>query len=80
MKYCSFCGKIDKEVSTLIVGPSVQICDECVLICVGIVAKKYPAYRYHVIGELDKARDAALAAEITQSKGESTKPGGEEGK
>ena len=27
---CSFCGKSENEVKTLIAGPSVYICDECV--------------------------------------------------
>jgi ATP-dependent Clp protease ATP-binding subunit ClpX len=27
---CSFCGKSENEVKTLIAGPSVFICDECV--------------------------------------------------
>ena len=30
---CSFCGKSDKEVSRLIGGPGVHICDACVGIC-----------------------------------------------
>jgi len=31
--YCSFCGRSQDEVKTLIAGPSVFICDECVAIC-----------------------------------------------
>jgi len=27
---CSFCGKRDEEVSKLVAGPRVYICDECV--------------------------------------------------
>jgi hypothetical protein len=30
---CSFCGKKQEEVSRLISGPNVQICNECVEIC-----------------------------------------------
>jgi ClpX C4-type zinc finger len=30
---CSFCGKSDKEVTRLIGGPGVYICDACVAIC-----------------------------------------------
>jgi ClpX C4-type zinc finger len=30
---CSFCGKSDKEVTRLIGGPGVYICDACVGIC-----------------------------------------------
>jgi ATP-dependent protease Clp ATPase subunit len=31
--YCSFCGKSQRDVRTLIVGPKVFICSECVAIC-----------------------------------------------
>jgi hypothetical protein len=31
---CSFCGKKQNEVEMLIAGPSVYICNECVLLCV----------------------------------------------
>ena len=30
---CSFCGKTDSEVSKLIAGPAVHICDACVGVC-----------------------------------------------
>lgn len=38
--YCSFCGKAAHEVITLIAGPTVFICDECVDVCIPIVAQK----------------------------------------
>ena len=34
--YCSFCGKSQHEVTKLVAGPAVFICDECVDICVDI--------------------------------------------
>ena len=34
---CSFCGKIQSDVGTLIAGPGVYICDECVDICRSII-------------------------------------------
>lgn len=37
---CSFCGKAQTEVKTLVAGPGVFICDECVQLCQGIIAKK----------------------------------------
>ena len=37
---CSFCGKAQTEVKTLIAGPGVFICDECVQLCQLIIAKK----------------------------------------
>lgn len=35
--YCSFCGKSQHEVKKLIAGPTVFICDECVILCVDII-------------------------------------------
>src|SRR5882757_10032224 len=38
--YCSFCGKSQHDVSKLIAGPTVFICDECVDICSDIIDEK----------------------------------------
>ena len=37
---CSFCGKAQTEVKTLVAGPGVFICDECVRLCRPIIEKK----------------------------------------
>lgn len=37
--YCSFCGKSQHEVKKLIAGPTVFICDECVVLCLDIVVE-----------------------------------------
>ena len=37
---CSFCGKAQTEVKTLVSGPGVFICDECVQLCQAIIDKK----------------------------------------
>ncbi|HAN32225.1 MAG TPA: ATP-dependent Clp protease ATP-binding subunit ClpX [Myxococcales bacterium] len=37
---CSFCGKTQKEVTKLIAGPSVYICDECISLCNDIIAEE----------------------------------------
>jgi hypothetical protein len=43
---CSFCGKSQMEVKTLVAGPGVFICDECVQLCQAIIDKKQqPATR-----------------------------------
>lgn len=43
---CSFCGKAQTEVRTLVAGPGVFICDECVHLCVRIIKKeRKPATR-----------------------------------
>src|SRR5690242_4082901 len=36
---CSFCNKSQRSVRKLVAGPNVQICDECIDICVDIVAE-----------------------------------------
>ena len=35
---CSFCNKRQAAVRKLIAGPTVHICDECVAVCVNIIA------------------------------------------
>ncbi len=37
---CSFCGKSRAEVKKLIAGPGVYICDACVAVCQGVLAKE----------------------------------------
>jgi len=37
---CSFCGKSQDEVSSLIAGPSVYVCDECVSLLEPIISEK----------------------------------------
>ena len=39
---CSFCGKPRSMVSKLIMGPDVNICDECVRNCVEILGESSP--------------------------------------
>ena len=34
---CSFCGKAQSEVKTLVAGPGVFICDECVQLCEAVI-------------------------------------------
>jgi len=36
-KYCSFCGKPQNEVKTLIEGPAIYICNICVRLCQDIL-------------------------------------------
>lgn len=38
--YCSFCGKSEHQVKTLIEGRGSFICDECVEVAMGIVIEK----------------------------------------
>jgi len=38
--YCSFCGKSQHDVSKLVAGPTVFICDQCIDICSDIIDEK----------------------------------------
>src|SRR5262245_19597715 len=38
--HCSFCGKAQTEVKTLVAGPGVFICDECVQLCQSVIARQ----------------------------------------
>jgi len=40
---CSFCGKSHAEVKKLIAGPGVYICDNCVILCKGVLDKELSA-------------------------------------
>ncbi|MDO4564791.1 MAG: ATP-dependent Clp protease ATP-binding subunit ClpX [Clostridia bacterium] len=42
---CSFCGKRRSEVSKMIAGPNVYICNECVELCIDIVREEVSASR-----------------------------------
>jgi hypothetical protein len=44
-KSCSFCGKHHSDVAKLIAGRGVSICNECVLICSGVLMKECEEYR-----------------------------------
>jgi len=39
MLQCSFCKKTEDEVSKLVAGPDVYICDECVRVAVRLMRK-----------------------------------------
>ena len=57
---CSFCGKSQSEVKKLVAGRGVYICDECIQVCINIVADEMneiekenkPAVSEHMHGEL----------------------------
>ena len=38
---CSFCGKHEQQAQRMIQGPGVQICDECVRLCMSILDDGY---------------------------------------
>ena len=52
---CSFCAKTQREVAYLIVGPMVYICDECVGLCIEILADR---------GHSDSVVDTGIIYEV----------------
>ena len=61
-QYCSFCKKSQHEVETLIAGPDVAICNECIELCVDILATK-ESWRERTIADLERGRVGGAAAE-----------------
>jgi len=37
---CTFCGEIEVNRKFMVIGPQVNICDECVFLCVDILAER----------------------------------------
>jgi hypothetical protein len=54
---CSFCGKPGDAVTHLIAGPRVMICDECVDICIAMLAEQNPEWREQKISALIDLRE-----------------------
>ncbi len=51
---CSFCGKASEEVTKMVTGPGVHICNECIAMCTDILQET---------GEKDAERNFYLNAE-----------------
>jgi hypothetical protein len=60
---CSFCSKAANDVRKLIAGPTVFICDECVELCVDIIADDFGKSRLaSYSAEEQKRSDHMVAA------------------
>lgn len=60
--YCSFCGKAQHEVVKLLAGPMVFICDECLMLCLSIIAdEKWDAAETTRGDESESKGDPVLA-------------------
>jgi ATP-dependent Clp protease ATP-binding subunit ClpX len=60
---CSFCGKTQKQVSQLIAGPGVYICDECVELCNEIIDERMAdAASNEEVAEFDLPKPKEIAA------------------
>ena len=55
--YCSFCGKCQSEVTKLIAGPTVFICDECVSLCDDIIKEEIKDATKEVVTTLPTPKD-----------------------
>lgn len=59
---CSFCGKHAGQVQHIVAGPSVYICDECVVLSGEVLAERIPSL---VPVALAEARAARAKREVT---------------
>jgi hypothetical protein len=59
---CSFCLKPDHEVATLVAGPGVYICNECVELCRQIIGNPPPLPAHVKTWEEDLDLDGVLAS------------------
>jgi len=55
--HCSFCGKSQSEVTKLIAGPTVFICDECVSLCDNIIKEEHKESSKEEIKSLPTPKD-----------------------
>ena len=56
--FCSFCRKSQDEVATLMAGPDISICSECIECMIGILAENVE-WRDRQIESLTALRDRA---------------------
>lgn len=72
--YCSFCGKSQNEVTKLIAGPRVYICNECTLLCMDIVNETLTYKSRNNLVKLSiKTSYSGTYSHITESLGTSMK-------
>ncbi len=55
--FCSFCNKSQREVGKLIAGPSVYICDECVVLCDEIIREELQEHTETSTSKLPKPKE-----------------------
>ena len=63
---CSFCGKSKAEVKKLIAGPGVFICDQCVDICQGVLARELKKDTEKLRTTLNCPKPAEIKAHLDQ--------------
>ncbi len=63
MLKCSFCGKTQDQVTRMIAGPGVCICNECVELCEAVLENEAPPRRRRVVSD-ESERTVPKPAEI----------------
>jgi ATP-dependent Clp protease ATP-binding subunit ClpX len=63
---CSFCGKSRAEVRKLIAGPGVYICDACVVVCQGVLAKELNCDSGKELRQLNMPKPAELKRRLDE--------------
>ena len=63
--HCSFCGKSPNEVKKLIAGRGVYICDECIEVCINIVADEMAEEKAEK-GEITSAENLPTPSKIKE--------------
>ena len=63
---CSFCGKSKAEVKKLIAGPGVFICDQCVTVCQGVLAREIKKDTEKLRTTLNCPKPAEIKAHLDQ--------------
>ena len=79
--YCSFCGSSQHKVKKLIAGPTVFICDGCILLCVDIIAEDVGFDRKslnEVITKLRAKIRAAVKRRLAAEKNDGGSDGGDQ--
>ncbi|WP_018152251.1 ATP-dependent Clp protease ATP-binding subunit ClpX [Leeia oryzae] len=64
--YCSFCGKSQHEVTKLIAGPQVFICNECIDLCNDIIREEIQSQAKTTTGESGLPTPAEIRGELDQ--------------
>ena len=78
---CSFCGRSYENVKNLIAGPpplNAFICDECIAVCVKILAETNPQDWHYwltgILAAIKQKNEIPLDKEKTKTKGKKTTP------
>jgi ATP-dependent Clp protease ATP-binding subunit ClpX len=65
-RHCSFCGKPQNQVRRLVEGPDVNICDECIRVCDGLLRREEKTGREHSTAGLKVPKPAEIKAILDQ--------------